>query len=113
MRRKVVVYTRVVIDNVCHEVDLVAVQICVGSIANGVIDYLWQELRRSHYTTRCLNEERSPCLSIQNSCGNISINQIASLKYHFGDVNAGWWYIKHECNRYTSTKFLHSLTLIL
>jgi hypothetical protein len=19
-------------------------------------------------------------------------------QYHFGDVNAGWWYIKHECN---------------
>jgi hypothetical protein len=42
-----------------------------------------------------------------------AINQIASLKSHLSNVNAVFWYIKHECNCYTSAKFPHSLTLIL
>jgi hypothetical protein len=31
-----------------------------------------------------------------------SIPQGLKFKSHFGDVNAGLWYIKYECNRYTS-----------
>ncbi|KAG1849755.1 hypothetical protein F4604DRAFT_89330 [Suillus subluteus] len=38
-----------------------------------------------------------------------SINQISSLKSHFGNISAGLWYIKHECDRYTSTKSPRSL----
>jgi hypothetical protein len=41
------------------------------------------------------------------------INKISSLNSYFGEVSAGLWYIKHECDRYPSTKFPNSLAPIL
>jgi hypothetical protein len=46
------------------------------------------------------------CLSIGYHAETLTlINPITSLKSHFGDASARLWYIKHECNRYTSIKF--------
>ncbi|KAG2133243.1 uncharacterized protein EDB93DRAFT_886387 [Suillus bovinus] len=36
------------------------------------------------------------------------INEISSLRFHFGNLSAVWWYIKLECHRYTFTKFSRS-----
>ncbi|KAG1844799.1 hypothetical protein DFJ58DRAFT_747559 [Suillus subalutaceus] len=62
------------------------------------------------------------CLStgIQAEPLTPKISSFKNFKSHFGNVSAGLWYIKHECDRYTSTKspcslapYSNSMTLVV